>query len=238
MLKLNPKFTTSCTSKDCRPLITGCGRSGTHFIAEEIMANNIDVKHERIGSKGSVSWIYGVPHVASERTLETWFASEQDTLLRELPTSEFQFFPIVHVVRHPIKAIASLLTCFCGCGSMQCGGWADEPSWEWAGKHIAFSQKHCTVYRIDKNGQDRTPPLCISYGANERVGRLIRSMEYWVHWNEIIEPQAHYRAKMETYDLKELADTVGWELQGEVKQQGEPFQSIVRILSFLRKLTT
>jgi len=94
------------------------------------------------------------------------------------------------------------------------------------------------VYRIDKNGQDRTPPLCISYGANERVGRLIRSMEYWVHWNEIIEPQAHYRAKMETYDLKELADTVGWELQGEVKQQGEPFQSIVRILSFLRKLTT
>jgi len=63
-------YQEKCISADCRPLITGCGRSGTHFMAEEIMENNIDIKHERIGTQGSVSWIYGVPHVPSERKLE------------------------------------------------------------------------------------------------------------------------------------------------------------------------
>jgi len=149
---------------------------------------------------------------------QTWFASEEDTLLREKPIAEFQFFPVVHVVRHPLKAIGSLVTCFCGCGSMSCGAWADEPSWEWAGKHIDFSQKHCESYRIDKNGQGRTPPLCIGYGRNTREGRLIRAMEYWVHWNEIVESQSHYRLQMETYNLRELADTLGWNIN-TVKQQ-------------------
>ena len=101
---------------------------------------------------------------------------------------------------------------------MSCGAWADEPSWEWAGKHIDFSQKHCESYRIDKNGQGRTPPLCIGYGRNTREGRLIRAMEYWVHWNEIVESQSHYRLQMETYNLRELADTLGWNIN-TVKQQ-------------------
>jgi len=200
---------------DCRPLITGCGRSGTHFVADEIMTNGIPVKHERIGEAGSVSWIYGAPHVPSLRKLETWFASEEDTVLRE--SSDFKHFPVVHFVRHPLKAITSLVTCFCGCGSMSCGAWADEPSWEWAGKHIDFSQKHCKNYRREG--------LCIGYGADTRKGRLVRAIEYWVGWNEMVEKTSHYRVQMEEYDLKELIEEMKWDkfLDGKEVQQ-QPFK--------------
>ncbi|GMH61451.1 hypothetical protein TL16_g03256 [Triparma laevis f. inornata] len=186
---------------DCRPLVTGCGRSGTHFMADEIMGNGIPVKHERIDEAGSVSWIYGANHVPSLRKLETWFASEEDTVLRE--SLNFRHFPVVHVVRHPLKAIASLTTCFCGCGSMSCGAWADEPSWEWAGKHIKFSQKYCKTYRREG--------LCICYGAHTKKGRLVRAIEYWIGWNEMVGDTSHYRLKMEDYSLKELSGAMGWD---------------------------
>jgi hypothetical protein len=208
-----PNAVASCPPNvDCRPLITGCGRSGTHFLADQIMQNNIPIKHERIGEAGSVSWIYGVPHKPSERKLETWFASEEDTMLRE--SSGFAHFPTVHVVRHPLKAIASLYTCFCGCGSMSCGGWADEPSWEWAGKHVAFSQQLCSTYRREG--------LCIGYSQTKK-GRMIRAAEYWIGWNKICEENSNYRMQMEAYDLEELADAMGWRkyITGDtIKQDG------------------
>ena len=197
----------SCPTKTCLPLITGCGRSGTHFMAEEIMANSIPIKHERIGEAGSVSWIYGAPHVPSLRKLETWFASEEDTRKREDP--EFAFFPQVHVVRHPIKAITSLVACFCGCGSMSCGAWADEPSWEWAGKHLDFTQKGCRNWRREG--------LCLKF-EKEREGRLRRAVEYWVGWNDMVEEGSHYRIRMEDYKLQELMGIMGWE--GYVKAGG------------------
>ncbi|GMI41823.1 hypothetical protein TrCOL_g3712 [Triparma columacea] len=186
-------------------------------MADEIISNSIPIKHERIGPAGSVSWIYGAPHIPTLRTLETWFASEEDTRKRSDPN--FEFFPIIHVVRHPLKAITSLVTCFCGCGSMACGAWADEPSWEWAGKHIEFSQEYCKTYRREG--------LCIGYGGEERKGRLKRAVEYWVGWNEMVEGGSHYRIRMEEYDLGELVETVGWEKwvkggKGGVKQS--PFK--------------
>lgn len=58
--------------------------------------------------------------------------------LNSLVTTQF------HLVRHPLAAIASLTECFCGCGSMSCGGWADVPSWKWAGKFVEFSERHCS----------------------------------------------------------------------------------------------
>ena len=165
-----------------------------------MMDSGVPLKHERIGEAGSGSWIYGAPHNPKFRELETWFASEQDTVLRE--SENFKFSPIVHSVRHPLRAIASLTTCFCGCGSMSCGGWADEPSWEWAGKNIHFSQKYCKTYRREG--------LCIGYGADTEKGRLLRSMEYWIQWNEMIEDTANFRMKMEDYDVNELSEAAGW----------------------------
>jgi hypothetical protein len=35
----------------CRPLITGCGRSGTHHVSQMLAVNGLDVLHERIGTQ-------------------------------------------------------------------------------------------------------------------------------------------------------------------------------------------
>jgi hypothetical protein len=126
----------ACAALDCRPLLTGCGRSGTHYLSDVIIKNNIPILHERIGAAGSVSWIYGAPYDPATDKLETWFSNPDGSDTRLRASADFDFYPLVHVVRHPLKAIASLLACFCGCGSMSCGAWADEPSWEWSGKHL------------------------------------------------------------------------------------------------------
>ena len=204
----------SCPTSTCLPLITGCGRSGTHFLADQVMKNGVPVKHERIGDAGSVSWIYGAPFKEEERKLETWFASEEDTKKRA--SKDFGFYPVVHVVRHPLKAITSLVTCFCGCGSMACGRWADEPSWEWAGKFVNFSQDMCKTYRREG--------LCIGYGVNERKGRLLRAIEYWIGWNDMVGDTSHYRIRMEDYKMEELFRVMDWQRylkgDGTVKQEG------------------
>ncbi|CAN0059479.1 unnamed protein product [Ascophyllum nodosum] len=36
------------------------------------------------------------------------------------------------------------------------------------------------------------------------VGRLIRSMEYWLEWNHLAESQAHFRIQLETVKLSEV----------------------------------
>jgi hypothetical protein len=52
--------------------------------------------------------------------------------------------------------------------------------------------------------------LCIGYGTKNRQGRLIRAIEYWVGWNEMVEITSNYRLMMEDYDIDELVDTLGW----------------------------
>ncbi|GMI51050.1 hypothetical protein TeGR_g4353, partial [Tetraparma gracilis] len=110
----------ACAALDCRPLLTGCGRSGTHYLSDVIIKNNIPILHERIGAAGSVSWIYGAPYDPATDKLETWFSNPDGSDTRLRASADFDFYPLVHVVRHPLKAIASLLACFCGCGSMSC----------------------------------------------------------------------------------------------------------------------
>ena len=140
-----------------------------------IIKNNIPVLHERIGAAGSVSWIYGAPYTPDQHKLETWFSNPDgsDTALRA--SSGFRFYPQVHVVRHPLKAIASLLACFCGCGSMSCGAWADEPSWDWSGRFLDYSQEGCTSFRRGGKVEGPGEGLCIAY-KETRKGRLIRAV--------------------------------------------------------------
>lgn len=38
-------------------LITGCGRSGTNFTSDLLNKLDIDVKHEKLGTQGIVSWL-------------------------------------------------------------------------------------------------------------------------------------------------------------------------------------
>lgn len=48
------------STKDPLVLITGCGRSGTTYTTNLLRACGLDVKHEKIGIDGSVSWFMAV----------------------------------------------------------------------------------------------------------------------------------------------------------------------------------
>lgn len=39
---------------------------------------------------------------------------------------------------------------------------------------------------------------------NHPDGRLLRSMEYWVQWNKLVEVDAHFRVQLETVSSLEV----------------------------------
>lgn len=71
-------------------LVTGCGRSGTHFVNKFLQLNGIDVGHEAPGEKGVVGWDYGVRQVWRDRNMD--------------------FEHKVHLIRDPRKSIRSMQT--------------------------------------------------------------------------------------------------------------------------------
>ena len=73
-------------------LITGCARSGTTFITKFFQLNGYDMRHEREGHFGVVSW----PMTADSK--RTPWGPGYDRYL---------FKHIFHQVRHPLKTIAS-----------------------------------------------------------------------------------------------------------------------------------
>jgi len=95
--------------KECLPLlITGTGRCGTHFMAKNIRAAGYDFYHERTGKDGTSShWFVvdsdwypmmpftasGVAHVGERK-------------------SDYIFDKIVHLVRHPVSCVNSMLSVF------------------------------------------------------------------------------------------------------------------------------
>lgn len=89
-------------------LITGCGRSGTKYIATVLQQCGLDVGHEKPGTDGCVSSIWAVR--------DDYYPSYHD---QARPT----FKRILHQVRHPLDAIGSLMT-------------ASQESWAWNARHI------------------------------------------------------------------------------------------------------
>jgi len=73
-------------------LITGCGRSGTTYMTEFLRLSGLDVRHEKMGADGSVSWIMGA---------ETDWTPVGPLL------KDYEFEHIFHQVRHPLKVIQS-----------------------------------------------------------------------------------------------------------------------------------
>lgn len=86
-------------------LVTGCGCSGTTYVAHLLRANGVAVTHDfQLGRRGIVTnacngkevWVY-----AYERH------GIKDYVLMKVPVQEFR--TIVRVVRHPLKVIGSAL---------------------------------------------------------------------------------------------------------------------------------
>lgn len=84
-----------CFMKKKKVLITGCGRSGTKYIAFVLRRWGLDVPHERMGRDGCASWCMAVD---AEKT----------------PFGEscrnYEFEHIFHQVRNPLAVIASIKT--------------------------------------------------------------------------------------------------------------------------------
>jgi hypothetical protein len=74
-------------------LVTGCPRSGTAYYAGYLRSRGLDVQHEKLGKDGTSDW-----RLAPRIRVGGW--------------SE-----IIHLVRHPLDCIASLMT-------------IKEPSWK------------------------------------------------------------------------------------------------------------
>jgi len=82
--------------KEVEFLITGCARSGTHFIAKVLKLHGLDVNHEGDARYGIVSWPMTV-----DTDRSPWGG----------PGSNHYYFKhIFHQVRHPLKTIASVMS--------------------------------------------------------------------------------------------------------------------------------
>lgn len=79
-------------------IFTGCGRSGTRFVARLMsMHDNFDIGHERMGKDGISSWDLAFPGRGR------WSGLDLTDLQNEAPT-------IIHLVRHPLDSIGSFHT--------------------------------------------------------------------------------------------------------------------------------
>ncbi len=77
-----------------RLLIIGCGRSGTMFVSQLLQQLGFDVRHEEMGEHG----------------MSSWFATSENLTSKRPPLVRHSDFVVLHQVRHPLKAIASMQT--------------------------------------------------------------------------------------------------------------------------------
>ena len=162
------------------PLVTGCGRGGTHATAAALTGVGVSAKHEGFAvGQVSVGWPFGAPLGENEELGWNWppkgrypFESYNDAVKRLKRLQHFA--PVVLLVRHPLDVIASVRRCFCSMGLRtlsEVTALNDNRSW-W------FVESHVNVTRF-LAGVDswRVLPL----------DDLRRSMAYWVGWNTLIE---------------------------------------------------
>lgn len=95
-------------------LVTGCGRSGTHFLAKYLQLNGLDIGHEKPEQQGVVGWIYAADGFCKDR-LTTFdhrghIIRHPQTMLRSVQTINprawryiFRYLP---ACEHPDKAVA------------------------------------------------------------------------------------------------------------------------------------
>jgi len=79
-------------------LITACPRSATKYVSELYQARGIDLRHDRLGRDGVVSWCLGNGIPSGE--LPPWHG----------PIHRFEPTTVMHLVRDPWACISSLTT--------------------------------------------------------------------------------------------------------------------------------
>ncbi len=88
------------TKKDYLLLITGCGRSGTTFMATVLQKCGLDIQHELLGADGTVSF----PHAVPADMVPSW---GMDGYPNIPGLNKCRFRHIFQQVRDPLKVISS-----------------------------------------------------------------------------------------------------------------------------------
>lgn len=253
------------------PLVTGCGRGGTHSVAKWLNENNIPAVHEGIAPGAmAVSWLYAPfandeAHTLNEVRVpfdhinqSSWsnfftnwkpefakYADDSKVLAQQHPefvrqdtnsSVKLVFHPIVHVVREPLKAIASLERCFCGSGHRthyDGSFFADKKSYEFAEKYVgslgethleraakywlkwhSLAGQHAShTFRLEdpKGALDMVKVLGIN---NEGFSEMVHSTKG---------KSSDSAISKETLTWDELGKKIGSDLAKEIKEKGEEY---------------
>jgi hypothetical protein len=113
---------TPIRSVEKRVLITGCGRSGTKYVAALLRHLGLDVGHETMGKDGVANWCMAVDCEDSP-----WGGGRRG----------ITFKTTLHQIRHPLKVIPSLIT-------------ADERSWRFIERYVPCYMHEPILLRATK----------------------------------------------------------------------------------------
>jgi hypothetical protein len=144
-------------------LITGCGRSGTLYAAEVWRSLGLDIRHERpipphgcMGRDGAASW----------------FMTVDDPNPPFGPgTKGYKFDFVLHVVRYPLKVIASVAQFILQKGS---------PSPEYIERHAPETRLTFAERTLEPKQQF-----------------ILRAARYWYHWNLLAQTRADETVQVE-----------------------------------------
>jgi hypothetical protein len=184
------------------PLITGCGRSGTHSIAKLLSNMGIPAIHEgaSVGSI-SVSWFYAPMNSVKEFNRSDHFANLYGTGINlavlDKRNGPFQFSPIVHITREPRAHIEATNRCICREGTYlesSLGKNFSDVSWAYAARYIALGNS----------------------------SGIARSAKYWLFWNIMVERSARFHFRIEDLNPRALVAALGLEARAQVPGDGIP----------------
>lgn len=181
-----------------RFLVTGCGRSGTGFIAGFLTASGVPCGHEEIFTPTGMRDWNDKPGESS------WFAA---AMLYRLPRN----FPVIHVVRHPRDVAASWY---------RLGLFAP---WSWRlvvrgrprlfiryARHPKAFARRIAYVKAQRRLLEAAAPSVLEQGRE-----LERIYRYWIEWNHLIENQAsrlslpYLRVQVEHVDWSAISAHIG-----------------------------
>jgi hypothetical protein len=148
-------------------LVIGCGRSGTLYTAEVFRALGLNILHERdpVGNQE-----------CGRDGFASWFLTVDDPNPPYGPSAVgFDFQSVIHLVRDPLKVIASFAQFILQKGQ----------------KSPAFLEKHIPGFLEGIENPDLS--------AKEKL--LLLSSRYWYHWNLLAEKKASETIQVEKLEL-------------------------------------
>jgi hypothetical protein len=107
-------------------LVTGVGRSGTHYTAALLREMGLDVGHETVGRDGAASWKHAVSG--------TFVVKKRFRRARVTEIDSKIFETVLHQVRDPLKVVASMQT-------------FGEATWSYMAQHTSVSMEQPVLAR-------------------------------------------------------------------------------------------